>query len=138
MLANLILFKSSERNLLNGYDLVDQNIYFIFILYFCLFRAAQAAYGGSQARVQIGAAAASLCHSHSTVGSKPHLRPIPQLMAMPDSKPSEQGQGLNLCPHGCQLVFLTTELRWELLKIFLYKWALLGFQRFFVLYIMLL
>ena len=40
-------------------------------IYFCLFAiswAAPAAYGGSQARGLIGAAAASLCHSHSNLG----------------------------------------------------------------------
>ena len=39
---------------------------------FCL-RAAPVAYGSSQARARIGAAAASLCHSHSNTGSEPHL-----------------------------------------------------------------
>ena len=42
------------------------------------------AYGGSQARGQIGATDASLSHSHSNVGSEPCLRPTPQLMATPD------------------------------------------------------
>ena len=53
------------------------------LLFFFLFRAtpAPAAYGGSQVRCQIGAIAASLCHSHSNAGSKPHLRPTPQLTA---------------------------------------------------------
>ena len=56
-----------------------------FFSVFCLFfRAAPEAYGGSQARGPIGAVAASLHHSHSNVGSKPCLRPTPQLMAMPD------------------------------------------------------
>ena len=36
---------------------------------FCLFRAAPAAYGGSQARGPIRATAAGLHHSHSNVGS---------------------------------------------------------------------
>lgn len=39
-----------------------------------------AAYGNAQARGQIGAAAASLRHSQSNLGSKPCLQPIPQLM----------------------------------------------------------
>ena len=38
-----------------------------------LFRAARAEYVSSQARDQIGAAADSLCHSHSNVGSEPAL-----------------------------------------------------------------
>ena len=52
--------------------------------FFWPFRAALGAYGSSQARGQIGATAASLHHSHSNTGSKPHLRPTPQLTAMPD------------------------------------------------------
>ena len=36
----------------------------------------------------------------ATAGSEPHLRPMKQLVAMPDPEPSEQGQGLNLHPHG--------------------------------------
>ena len=51
---------------------------------FCLFRAAPATYGGSQARGQIGAVAASLHHSLSNWGSEPCLQPTPQLTAMPD------------------------------------------------------
>ena len=41
--------------------------------YFLLFRAALAAYGSSQVRGLIRAAAASLHHSHSNVRSKPCL-----------------------------------------------------------------
>ena len=51
---------------------------------FFFFKAAPVAYGSSQARAQIGAAAASLCHSHSNVGSEPHLQPTLQLSAMLD------------------------------------------------------
>ena len=70
-------------------------------LSFCRFRAKPTAYEGSQARGQIGATAAGLGHSHSNTGSEPHLRPTPQLMAMPDPyEPTERGQGLNLQPHG--------------------------------------
>ena len=36
--------------------------------------------GGSQATGLIGAVAAGLCHNHRNVGSKPRLRPTPQLM----------------------------------------------------------
>ena len=62
------------------------NCFFWFFLFlsFCLFRAVPAAYGGSQARDPIGAVAAGHGHSHSNVGSKPHLRPTPQLTAMLD------------------------------------------------------
>ena len=50
----------------------------------CLYRAAPVAYGGSQARGQIGAVAASLRHNHSNTGSKLCLRPTPQLMTTLD------------------------------------------------------
>ena len=61
--------------------------YFIFIFIFCLFAiswATPTAHGGPQARGWIGAITAGLRQSHSNVGSKPCLQPIPQLMAMPD------------------------------------------------------
>ena len=76
---------------------------FIYLfIYFFHFSARPAAYGGSQARGWIRAAAAGLPHSHSNVGSKPHLWPTPQLKAMPDPEPTERGQGSNLHPHGCR------------------------------------
>ena len=50
--------------------LVQSNLFFFF--FFWLFRATPAAYGSSQARGQIGAAAAG--HSHSNPRSEPHLR----------------------------------------------------------------
>ena len=64
------------HNELRNYCLV-----FVFV---CFFRAVPMAYGSSQARGQIGAKGASLHHSHCNVGSKPHLRPTPQLTATPD------------------------------------------------------
>ena len=58
---------------------------FLFVCFvFLLFRAASAAVGGSQARGQIRATAASLCQSHSNAGFGPHLQTTPQLRAMPD------------------------------------------------------
>ena len=51
---------------------------------FLVFRATPTAYGNSQARGLIGATAAGLHHSHSNVGSKPHLQPTPQLPVMLD------------------------------------------------------
>ena len=55
-----------------------------FVFFFCLFRAAPAAYGGSQARSPIRAVAVALHHSRSNTGSTPHLQPTPQLKATPD------------------------------------------------------
>ena len=60
---------------------------------FAFSRAAPAAYGGSQDRGRIRAAAADLRHSHSNSGPEPCLRPTPQLTAMPDPQPTERGQG---------------------------------------------
>ncbi len=85
--------------------------------FFCLFAiswAAPAAYGGSQARGQIGAAAPGLRQSHSNAGSELRLQPTPQLTATPDRQPTEQGQGPNLQPHGSWSDSLTTAPRWEL------------------------
>ena len=55
-----------------------------FFFFFLLFRAAPEAYGSSQARGRIGAAAAGLHHSHSNTRSEPHLWLTPQLTAMRD------------------------------------------------------
>ena len=75
---------------------------FFFFFFFGLLRATPVAYGGSQARGLIGAVAASLRHSHSNARSEPRLQPTLQLMATPDPRPTEQGQGSNLCLHGYQ------------------------------------
>ena len=55
----------------------DDGIFFFFVLF-------RVAYGDSQARGLIGAAAASLHHSHSNAGSEPQLQPTLQLTAMLD------------------------------------------------------
>ena len=80
----------------------DKSSFFCFFfcfLFFVFSRATPMAYGGSQARGPIGAVASGLHHRHSNSGSKPHLRPIPQLMATPDPQPTQQGRGSNLTPH---------------------------------------
>ena len=46
--------------------------------------AAPVAYGNSQARGRIGAAGASLYHSHGNIGSEPHLQTTLQLAASLD------------------------------------------------------
>ena len=53
-------------------------------VYFFLFRATLAAYGGSQAMGQIGATAASLRQCHSKARCELRPRPTPQLTATPD------------------------------------------------------
>ena len=52
--------------------------------FFFFFRATPVAYGSSQARGQIVAAAAGLHFSHRNMGSEPHLQPTPLLMAVLD------------------------------------------------------
>ena len=66
-----------------------------FSTFLCFFMATPAAYGSSQARGQIGAAAAGLRLSHSNPGSGLRLQATPQLMAMPDpqSPMPDQVQG---------------------------------------------
>ena len=55
-----------------------------FFFFFCLFRAAFMAYISFQDRGRIGAAATSLCHSHSNSGSELCLQLTSQLTATPD------------------------------------------------------
>ena len=66
------------------YDPFNQSPSLKFIHSFIFFKATPVAYGGSQARAGIGAAAASLCHRHSNTRSEPRLWPTPQLMATLD------------------------------------------------------
>ena len=73
---------------------------FFIILFFVFSGATPAAYGGSQAKGQIGAVAASLSHSSQQC----------RILNQP-----EWGQGSNLQPHGSKLDSLTTELWRELL-----------------------
>ena len=76
----------------NSTNFLPKRYSFLFFVTFflcVLFRAASMAYGSSQTRGQIGAAAAGLHHSHSNVGLKLHLRPTPQFSVTPDSRPIE-------------------------------------------------
>ena len=58
--------------------------FFLLFFFFGFFRSAPLASGSSQARGQIRAAAVILHHSHSNLGSEPHLRPTLQLRETPD------------------------------------------------------
>ena len=78
----VILFKEKTTAYMANLKESTKKIFFFF--FFGFFRAALVVYGRSQAKERIGAAAANLRHSHSNAGSQPHLRPTPQLMAMPD------------------------------------------------------
>ena len=96
-----VYFLSLKPRHISGIFLAKSVIFFFpFFNFFFNFRASPVAYGGSQARGRIEALSASLHHSHRNVGSKPCLWPTPQLKAMPDPQPTEQGQRLNLHPHG--------------------------------------
>ena len=55
---------------------------FLFSFFFAISWAATSAYGGSRGLIK--ALAAGLHQSHSNLGSKPHLRPTPQLTATLD------------------------------------------------------
>ena len=63
---------------------IFHGIFILFIIIIFAFWAAPVAYGGSQARGQIRATAAGLCHSHSNITSELRLRPTPQLRQHPD------------------------------------------------------
>ena len=76
--------KKKKKVLLIDPENCEQNAVLLIFFFFVFYRATPAAYGSSQARGLIGAMAAGLHHSHSNVGSEPHLWPTPELMATPD------------------------------------------------------
>ena len=59
----------------------------LFFFFFCFFWAMPMAYGSFHARGWIWAAAASLHHSQSNVGSESCLQPTPQIMATTTKNP---------------------------------------------------
>ena len=67
--------------------------FLLWLLLFCLLRAAATAYRSSQAKGPIGVAAADRSHSHSKARSEPHLRPTPGLTAMQILKPLSEARG---------------------------------------------
>ena len=75
---------SAENTPENKGDMVPAFLLSFFFFFFCLFRAAPVAYGGSQARGRISVVATGLYHSHTNVGSELSLQPTPPLTAMPD------------------------------------------------------
>ena len=70
-----------------GYQGVSEGAGLLFFFLFLPSRAKPVAYGSSQARGPIRAAAAG--QSHSNTGSKLRLQPTPQLTATLDPRPSE-------------------------------------------------
>ena len=71
--------------------------------------ASPEAYGSSQARGQIGAAAAGLRHNHSNIRSELRLHPTPQLMAMPDPLAYWVGPGIEPASSWLLVGFVTSE-----------------------------
>ena len=71
-----------------------------FFLSLGLFRAACVAYGGFQARGQIGAVASGLCHNHSNTRSRPQYN-LHHSSQQSRILTTEWGQGSNRSPHGC-------------------------------------
>ena len=55
---------------------------------------------GVESELQLPATATAIAIATATVGPELHLQPTPQLMAMLDSQPTEQGQGSKLYPRG--------------------------------------
>ena len=65
--------KAEKHMINNNNHNLCQKFYMNFNIHHLFFRATPVAYGGTQARGRIGAAASSLHHSHSNVGSKLNL-----------------------------------------------------------------
>ena len=61
---------------INSLGTIITPLLFIYLFYFLLFRATPAAYGSSQAKGWIGAAATNLCYSLRNARFQPHLQPI--------------------------------------------------------------
>ena len=84
------------------------------------------AYGISQARGQIRAAAADLHHSHSNTRSKPYLWPTPQLKAVPGSLTHWVRPEIEHVSSGIVVRFVITEPQQELPSYFFFN-----FKQFF-------
>ena len=83
--TTLLRYKYITRDMTNiDFCILTPFFFFFLLFFFCLFRAASTVYGSSQARGPIGAVVPSLHHSLSNMGSKPCLRPTPQLTITPD------------------------------------------------------
>ena len=80
------LEKNRRRVGASAVVLKDVHTFFFFFFFFFFLMATATAYESSQARGQIGAAAAGLHHSHHSrgnTGSELHLQLVPQLRSMP-------------------------------------------------------
>ena len=80
-----------------------QPVVWLYSIFFFLFKATPLAYGSSQARSQIRAAAACLRHSYSNARSQPCVQHTPQLTGNAGSfNPLSEARGRICNPHGCQ------------------------------------
>ena len=89
---------------------------FNFFFFFCFFRASPTAYGHSQAKGWLGAAAASLHHSHSNAGSELHLHDLrhsSRQCQVPN--PLSEARDQNPYPHG-SVRFVSTAPQQKLLN----------------------
>ena len=71
-----------------------------FYFFFFFFLGLCTRHRSSQARGQVEAAAAGLCHSHSYTESQLLLKPTPELRQCRILQPTDRGQESNLGPHG--------------------------------------
>ena len=110
-ILNIINIVGQDLDVITAYCLkalvwsLTTHLIFLDFFIFCLFRAIPVAHGACQARSLIGTIAAGLHHSHSNVGSKPHLRPTPQLTA-----------GIKPVSLWMLVRFVSAEPWWELLR----------------------
>ena len=107
----------SVRPLVTDHAITNFSFSLFFFFFFLLFRAAPEAYGSSQAGNPIGAVVTSLHHSHSKEGSKPHLRPTPQLTLGSAGSPTHlMRPGIELTSSGILVGFISPAPQWELLS----------------------
>ena len=107
--------------------LFDSHVFYLFFF----FRATPVAYN-SQARGRIWAAAAGLCHSHSNMGSQPHLQPTRQLTVMSDGSLTHWVRpGFEPASSRILVGFISTGPQWELQYLFS-NWIVLFAVEFWV------
>ena len=93
-------------------------IYFFFLAFF--FRATSVAYGGFQVRSLIRSVVVNQHHSHSNLGSEPHLWPTSQLTATTDPQPTDGDQRSNPHPDSNNVSSLTCWAKTEHLQFFFF------------------
>ena len=95
--------------------------FFLFFLSFCRFRAAPAAYEGSQARGLIGAVTAGLCQSHTNTRFEPWAMSETYTTAHSNARALTHWAGPGIKPETSWFLvwFISTVPQWELLYFFL-------------------